>query len=114
MYGIKVQTSHCQTGRRGSRHATIRYLFKFQVTAIQFVNPHTSSIPNSSTLVFAADTNFFKVFNFPLIKGDPDRAFRLSNTLVMTRSAAEKYFGDAEAVGKMVRLSGLNGDEQQT
>ena len=64
--------------------------------------------------VLAADTNFFKVFDFPLIKGDPDRALRLANTLVMTSSTAQKYFGDAAAVGKMVRLSGLNGDGQQT
>lgn len=64
--------------------------------------------------VFAADTNFFKVFNFPLLKGDPDRAFRLANTLVMTQSTAQKYFEDGNAVGKIVRLSGLNGDEVQT
>ena len=64
--------------------------------------------------VFAADTNFFKVFNFPLIKGDPGRAFRLANTMVMTRSTAQKYFGNADPVGKLVRMSGLNGDELQT
>lgn len=64
--------------------------------------------------VFAADTNFFHVLNFPLIHGDADYAFRVPNTLVMTRSTARKYFGETNAVGKLVRLSGLSGDGQQT
>lgn len=64
--------------------------------------------------VFAADSNFFKILNFPLTKGDPDQALRLAHTMVMTKSTARKYFGDAEAVGKTVRLSGLDGDGLQT
>ncbi len=81
---------------------------------VSYEAPSGEIISFEENEVFAADTNFFKVLNFPLIKGDPDRAFRLANTLVMTRSTARKYFGDAEPVGKMVRLSGLNGDELQT
>ncbi len=64
--------------------------------------------------VFAADTNFFKVLNFPIIKGDADNAFRGANKLVMTKSTAEKYFGDADPVGKLVRVTGLNGDQLLT
>jgi putative ABC transport system permease protein len=81
---------------------------------VSYEAPSGEIISFEENKTLAADTNFFKVLNFPLIKGDPDRAFRLANTLVMTRSTARKYFGDAEPVGKMVRLSGLNGDELQT
>lgn len=81
---------------------------------VTYENPTGEIISFEENKVFAADTNFFKVLNFHLIKGDPDRAFRLANTMVMTRSTARKYFGDEEAVGKMVRLSGLNGEEVQT
>lgn len=81
---------------------------------VSYETPSGKIISFEENDVFAADTNFFKVFNFPLIKSDPDRAFRLSNTMVMIRSAAEKYFGGADAVGKILRLSGLNGEELQT
>lgn len=81
---------------------------------VSYQEPSGQIISFEENEVFAADTNFFRVLNFPLVKGDPDRAFRLSNTMVMTTSTARKYFGDAEAVGKIVRLSGLNGDELQT
>ena len=81
---------------------------------VSYEAPSGEIISFEETDVFAADTNFFKVLNFPLLKGDPDHAFRMANTLVMTRSAAQKYFGDADAVGKVVRLSGLNGEEVRT
>lgn len=64
--------------------------------------------------IFAADTNFFRVLNFPLVSGDPDQALRQNNTLVMTRSTARKYFGDAEPIGKTVRLNSPSGGESRT
>lgn len=81
---------------------------------VSYEAPSGEIISFEESDVFAADTNFFKIFNFPLVSGDPDRAFSLANTLVMTRSAARKYFGNADPVGKVVRLSGLNGEELQT
>ena len=64
--------------------------------------------------IFAADTNFFKVFNFPLIQGDPVSAFAQANTMVMTASTAKRYFGTENPIGKLVRLGGLNGGNQKT
>jgi len=61
--------------------------------------------------VFAADSNFFQVFTFPLIKGNPRTALRYPQTLVMTQSAAVKYFGNEDPIGKLVRLG--EGDQQQ-
>ncbi len=54
--------------------------------------------------VFATDSNFFKVFTFPLIKGNPETALRYPQTMVMTESVAKKYFGDEEPLGKLVRM----------
>ncbi len=61
--------------------------------------------------VFATDSNFFQVFTFPLIKGNPRTALRYPQTLVMTQSAAVKYFGNEDPIGKLVRLG--EGDQQQ-
>jgi putative ABC transport system permease protein len=81
---------------------------------ISYESPSGEIISFEENDVFAADTNFFHVLNFPLVKGDPDHAFRQANTLVMTKSTAQKYFGDEDPLGKIVRLSGLNGDQLLT
>jgi putative ABC transport system permease protein len=61
--------------------------------------------------VFAADSNFFQVFTFPLLKGNPATALRYPQTLVMTESTAKKYFGDEEPLGKLIRVG--EGEKQQ-
>ena len=53
------------------------------------------------------DSSVFDVFNFPLIAGDPATALVAPNTAVVTRSTAEKYFGNADPIGQSFR----NGDE---
>src|SRR5688572_4697873 len=77
---------------------------------ISYVTPKGDVIAFEENKILAADSNFFKVFNYPLIKGDEASALTLANTLLMTRSTAEKYFGAENPIGKMVRLGGLNGE----
>lgn len=50
-----------------------------------------------------ADSSFFRIFTFPLLKGDPD-ALNSKDNLVLTASAAKKYFGQADPIGKVLRI----------
>jgi putative ABC transport system permease protein len=77
---------------------------------VSYVTQKGDVIAFEENKILAADSNFFKVFNYRLIKGDEGSALTLANTLLMTRSTAEKYFGDENPVGKMVRLGGLSGE----
>lgn len=52
--------------------------------------------------VLLADSNFFKVFTVPLIKGDRETVMRGANSLVMTESAAKRYFGDTDPINQIV------------
>lgn len=81
---------------------------------VSYAAPGGKVVAFEETKVLAADSNFFKVFNFPLIHGDEASAFAQANTLVMTTSTASKYFGSENAIGKMLRLGGLNGSDGQT
>ena len=56
------------------------------------------------TDVFAADSSFFDVFSFPLIKGDPETSLKDPNKLVLTRSLSQKYFGDEDPMGKTIEV----------
>lgn len=78
---------------------------------VSYTKPDNTVISFEETRMLAADTNFFRMFSFPVIKGDPQHALRLAHTLVMTASTARKYFGDENPVGKIVQLG--NGDHQQ-
>lgn len=56
-----------------------------------------------------ADTNFFTFFNYPLIKGNPKTVLKEVNTMVISQSAAQKYFGNANPVGKVLEVSTQGG-----
>jgi len=55
---------------------------------------------------YAADPNFFDVFTFPLIKGNPKKVLAQPNTVVVTEATAQKYFGQNDPVGKILTIDG--------
>ncbi|MBN8578470.1 MAG: ABC transporter permease [Cytophagales bacterium] len=81
---------------------------------VSYVTPANDVITFEEKRVFAADSNFFKMFNFPLLKGNPESVFDQANTAVITQSTAIKYFGDADPIGKLIRLGGSGGENQKT
>lgn len=56
-----------------------------------------------------ADSTFFDVFSFAMLQGNPDNALDGPYKVVLTRSTAERYFGDDTALGKTLLL-GSNGE----
>ncbi len=54
---------------------------------------------------YSADTTFFEVFSFPLIKGDPKTALRSPFSIVVTEEMARKYFGDEDPLGKVLTIN---------
>jgi putative ABC transport system permease protein len=52
-----------------------------------------------------ADTNFFSFFSYPLLKGDAATVLKEVNTMVISESAAKKYFGDRDPVGQFMDVS---------
>jgi putative ABC transport system permease protein len=65
---------------------------------IKFREPH----------VCFADTNFFKFFSFPLVKGDAATVLRDVNTIAISESSAKKYFGNVDPMGKFLDISTLS------
>lgn len=52
--------------------------------------------------ILAGDSNFFSVFTFPLLKGNPKTALKHAHTVVLTESTAKKYFDDINPIGKIL------------
>ena len=53
-----------------------------------------------------ADSTFFEVFDFPLLKGNPVTALREPYSVVLSETAAKKYFGSADPMGQQLLLTG--------
>jgi putative ABC transport system permease protein len=49
---------------------------------------------------YFATPSFLTVFAFPLIRGDPETALSRPLSVVLTRSTAEKYFGELDPMGR--------------
>jgi len=52
--------------------------------------------------VLFVESNFFEIFNIPLIAGDPSQVFSNPNSMVITEDTARKYFGEEAALGKKI------------
>lgn len=52
--------------------------------------------------IYLADTSFFEVFSFPLIEGDKSAILEKPFEVVLSESAANKYFGDENPNGKSI------------
>ncbi len=58
---------------------------------------------NENRTVFA-DPNVFTLFSFPLEKGDAAKCLDAPNSIVLSESAAKKYFGEKDAIGKQIKI----------
>ena len=51
-----------------------------------------------------ADLSFFKLFSFPFIKGNEEKALSDPYSIVITEDMSEKYFGNNDPIGKTLRV----------
>ncbi len=54
--------------------------------------------------LFFTEPEFFMIFDFKFIKGDPVKGIRDPNTAFISLSTARKYFGDEDPIGKSIKL----------
>ena len=50
--------------------------------------------------LWAVDSNFLQVFDYAMLEGDPKTCLQPYHAVVLTASAAKKYFGNESAIGK--------------
>ncbi|MFT4031939.1 MAG: ABC transporter permease [Siphonobacter sp.] len=54
--------------------------------------------------VFWADSSLFQVFDLPLVKGNPRTALLHPDQIIISESAAKRYFGDENPLGKSIKV----------
>ncbi|MEM6515662.1 MAG: ABC transporter permease [Bacteroidota bacterium] len=59
--------------------------------------------------LYAVDADFFKMFNYPLLHGNPNNLFQKPNEAVITESTALKYFNRTNVVGETLESTKSSG-----
>jgi putative ABC transport system permease protein len=59
--------------------------------------------------LFAADDNFFSVFSFPFLAGNPATALKEPHSMVITARTAIRYFGQENALNKTIEIKEKDG-----
>lgn len=65
------------------------------------VNVNSQSYKEEITFI---DDDFFNVFSFPLLYGDPDYVLGQKHSVVLSSELARKYFGDQNPLGEKVSI----------
>ena len=58
--------------------------------------------------IYYADSSFFEVFTFPLVRGNPATVLDRKSAAVLSADGAEKYFPDTDPIGKTLTLDGAS------
>jgi putative ABC transport system permease protein len=54
---------------------------------------------------YFADSSFFDVFSYKVLKGNPKKALNEPNSVMLTESSAKKYFGSEDPLGKTLTIN---------
>lgn len=73
--------------------------------SISVKNTTTNEVAQEEQFFFA-DSLFFNLFSFEFIHGDPTTSLASANSIVVTQSIAQKYFGKENPIGKPLLLEG--------
>lgn len=49
--------------------------------------------------------DFFRIFSYPVLKGNPETALEEPNSIMLSESVARKFFGEEDPLGKMLKLN---------
>lgn len=78
--------------------STVRILSEFDQN---IANEDRSKIVDGNKIAYV-DNDFFSIFDFKLLKGNKAALFPNINSVVVTKTIAEKYFGKTDVVGKTI------------
>jgi putative ABC transport system permease protein len=101
------ESNNCKTGAPLGAAMMHDFPEVLTYTRVGYFGSHILQYKNKSFReyqIYTADSTFFDVFSLPFISGNPKTALRQPNSIVMTESAAKKYFGNENPVGKMLRV----------
>ncbi len=105
-----LKTDHWPTSTNGYGSAMINSFPEIlDMTRINWYNSDRivryKEIKFRENHVCFADSNFFQFFEYPVIKGNRDNFLKEPNTVILSESAALRYFGNDDPIGQRIQIS---------
>jgi putative ABC transport system permease protein len=69
-------------------------------------NPSRPEKVFEEEMVYDSDSSSFQMFSYPLVSGDASRALAEGGTVMLSESAARKYFEEEDPIGYALDVSG--------
>ncbi|MBK7650069.1 MAG: ABC transporter permease [Flammeovirgaceae bacterium] len=77
------------------------------VEAVMMIEGDGQQKTFTESSVYAVDSTFLNIFPLEFIHGNPLTALNGANKIILSESAANKYFGNAEAINKTIHWQGM-------
>ena len=108
--GVERQSGIQQVFGKVFRHD---YAFAEKVARVMVYGNTLISLPEEKEVkkfkeekgIAFTEPEFFDVFNFPLLEGDKNSVLTQPNSAIITERLAKKYFGNENALGKIIRYT---------
>jgi len=81
-------------------------IFMGVVTAWSYVDDQNNIKVFNEERVYNVDPSFLTLFSFPFVFGDPEKAFPDVNSVVISQTVSNKFFGHENPLGKVLLLDG--------
>jgi len=78
----------------------------FPGTTLSYTDPKGGTVSFNQDRLFLADPSFLTMFTYLFVEGDPATALDKGATVVISESAAKKYFGKTDPMGKTLTFNG--------
>lgn len=79
--------------------------FDFQSPTLLITEKNSNKEFNEPNVLFV-DSTFFQVFDYEISKGDKATALQNPNSILLTETAAKRYFGNDDPMGKFLQIEG--------
>jgi putative ABC transport system permease protein len=98
-----IQTPPIFAGELKKDFPEIEYAIRVEPGYEAKVRVNNQSFKEQENIAYV-DEDFFRVFNFPLEKGNPTTVLAGHNSVVLSKQIAIKFFGKADPIGKTLML----------
>jgi len=79
-------------------------IYRADNSLVTYVNASNQVVAADQENIFAGDSNFFKMFSFQVVEGNPETSLLKPQSVVITESTAKKYFGTEQPLGKLIQI----------
>lgn len=79
-------------------------IYRFDNEVVRNPAPDQTGHSFTEKNIWAVDSNFLQVFDYPLLDGDPVGCLKKYHSIVLTETMARKYFGNKPAIGQPLLL----------